>query len=168
MPYCWTEPPPGPGAPLASLRLWPHRSLPRQGFVAFFAISFALVALPLIAVLGSPVLWFLLAFVALALGGMWLALRQSYRDGEILEDLTLWADRVRLVRQGPRSRVQTWEANPHWVRVTLHPSGGPVPHYLTMTGAGREVEIGGFLSEEERRALYHDLAARLRGAATAR
>ena len=35
----------------------------------------------------------------------------------------------------------------------MHAHGGPVPHYVTLKGAGREVEIGAFLTEEERRAL---------------
>jgi uncharacterized membrane protein len=32
-----------------------------------------------------------------------------------------------------------------------------VPHYVTLRGKGREVEIGAFLSEEERIALFEDL-----------
>jgi uncharacterized membrane protein len=33
-----------------------------------------------------------------------------------------------------------------------------VPNYVTLSGNGREVEIGAFLSEDERKALYQDLA----------
>jgi uncharacterized membrane protein len=33
-----------------------------------------------------------------------------------------------------------------------------VPNYLTLTGNGREVEIGAFLSEEERPVLYAELS----------
>jgi uncharacterized membrane protein len=36
-----------------------------------------------------------------------------------------------------------------------------VPQYLTLSGNGREVEIGAFLSEEERLALYPELTAAL-------
>jgi hypothetical protein len=34
--------------------------------------------------------------------------------------------------------------------LTLHESGGPVPHYLTLSGGGRVVELGAFLTEAER------------------
>jgi uncharacterized membrane protein len=47
------------------------------------------------------------------------------------------------------------------VRVELHATGGPVPSYLTLRGADRPVELGRFLSEEERVALCRDLRARL-------
>jgi uncharacterized membrane protein len=157
MPYRWTAPAPSPEAPLAELRLWPHRSLPPQGFVAFFAITALLVALPLIAVLGSPVLWGVLPFFVVTLSAMWWGLRRSYADGEVLEELHLWPDRVTLSRQGPRAQHAEWEANPHWVQVMLHAKGGPVENYVTLKGAGREVEIGAFLTEDERKTLHVEL-----------
>jgi len=36
-----------------------------------------------------------------------------------------------------------------------------MPNYVTMLGNGREVEIGAFLSEEERLALYANLCEML-------
>jgi uncharacterized membrane protein len=163
MPYEWQSPPPpeaGP-APLARLHLWPYRSLPKRGYAWFIGATAALLALPLLTVIGSPILWGLLPFLLLALWAIWYALGRSYRDGEIVEDLTLWPDRLTLSRHGPRNRRQDWQANPHWVRVTLHPTAGPVPQYLTLSGNGREVEIGAFLSEDERLALYPELTAAL-------
>ena len=162
MPYEWTIPP--PDGTTASLALWPYRSLPKRGFVIFIAITVAMVALPLLAVIGSPVLWGLLPFIAVAIGGVWWAIQRSYRDGSVLEELTLWPDRITLVRDNPRGPRQSWEANPHWVRVELHPKGGPVDNYLTLTGGSRPVEIGAFLSVEERRALFGELSDCLRRA----
>ncbi|MFP4044569.1 MAG: DUF2244 domain-containing protein, partial [Rhodosalinus sp.] len=66
--------------------------------------------------------------------------------------------------RNPRGPLQEWECNPHWIRVELHARGGPVPNYVTLRGSGREVEIGAFLSEDERKALYGDLRARLNAA----
>ena len=158
MPYQWL--PPSNNAE-ARLHLWPYRSLPRKGFVLFIGGTSAMVLFPLIAVLGSPVLWGILPFFALAIWGMWAALSRSYRDAEIVEDLTLTPDSLSLTRHGPRGRRQDWQANPFWVSVHLHPTGGPVPHYLTLRGSGREVELGAFLSEEERIALRDELQTRL-------
>ncbi len=158
MPYEWL--PATPETP-ARLQLWPYRSLPRKGFVLFIGGTSAMVLFPLIAVLGSPVLWGILPFFGLAIWGMWAALARSYRDGEIVEDLTLTPDTLSLTRHGPRGRRQDWQANPFWVSVHIHPTGGPVPHYLTLRGSGREVELGAFLSEEERISLRDELQARL-------
>lgn len=157
MPYQWLP----PTGETQRLHLWPYRSLPRRGMVWFIGGTAALIAVPLLGVLGSPVLWGLLPFLLAAIAGIWWALDRSFRDGEILEDLTLSPGRITLTRHGPRGARQKWEANPHWVRPQLHPTGGPVKHYLTLTGGPRVVELGAFLTEEERKALQAELRARL-------
>jgi uncharacterized membrane protein len=144
------------------LHLWPHRSLNQRGFVWFIGATAALIALPLFGTLGSPVLWALLPFLLATIWAIWFALRKNGRDRDIVEDLNVASDLVRLTRHGPRGARQQFEANPYWLRVTLYPTGGPVPNYLTLKGDGREVELGAFLSEDERIALKDELQSRLR------
>jgi len=160
MPYEWITPE-AEDAPQAELHLWPYRSLPRRGFVTFMAATLVMVTMPLLASLGTPVLWGLLPFLAITIGGLWWALQRNHDDGLTIEELRLWSDRITLTRHNPRGPRQDWEANPHWVRLTDHEGGGPIPHYITLKGAGREVELGAFLSEEERVALHDDLRKRL-------
>jgi len=143
------------------LHLWPHRSLPKRGFVGFIAATVGLIAVPLLSLLGNPALWVMLPFLVAAVAGVWLAIQHSYRSGEIVEDLILTPDRITLTRHGPRGRRLAWEGNPHWLRLTLHPTAGPVPNYLTLKAEGREVELGAFLTEDERLALRADLDQRL-------
>lgn len=162
MPMAWHDElgaPDASGAParVRVLELWPHRSLPRQGFAAFFAVTAAMAALPLLSVLGTPVLWFVLVPFVLVLSLTWAMLRRSYRDGDLIEELRLSRDRMRLVRRDPDGRQRDWEANPYWVRVRLHEDGGPVENYVTLSGGPREVELGRFLSPEERAVLKDDL-----------
>lgn len=159
MPYEWI--PPDANGPRAELHLWAYRSLPKKGFVTFFGITFGLVSLPLLAVVGSPVLWAVLPFVAVVLGGAWLALQRSYRDGSVLEELRFWDDRLTLTRHNPRGPRQDWEANPHWVKVHDYGQDGRIEHYLTLQGGPREVEIGSFLSVEERVDLRRQITAQL-------
>jgi len=158
MPYEWIKPDDWPDAPMAELHLWPYRSLPKKGFVLFIGLTVGMIALPLTAVIGSKILWALLPFLAAAVAGLWYALSRSYRDGSTLEILTLRRDRIALIRHNPRGPVQEWRANPYWTTVQMHPTGGPVPHYLTLKGDAREVEIGAFLSEAERIKLKDQLA----------
>lgn len=151
MPYRETEP--------DTLALWPHRSLSRHGFVWFIGLTAGFLALPLATQLGTAVLWGLLPFMAAVVAGIWAALRASYRTDK--EELTLTPEEIRLVRHSPGQASREWRANPYWVRPELHPRGGPVPDYLTLSGGGRVVELGAFLTAEERRALHDHLQARL-------
>lgn len=151
-------------APLFHALLWPNRSLSRRGFVVFVGLTAALLTLPLLPALGSKVLWALLPFLLLPLAAVWFAIERSYRDGRMHEELTLWADTIRVIHHPARGAPREWQANPHWVRMIRYDKSGPVPDYLTLTGAGRTIELGAFLSPEERVALYDDLRPYLLGA----
>lgn len=161
MPYEWTPPPPHNTADW-QLSLWPYRSLLRKDFVLFMGGTATIIALPLIVVIGSAVLWGLLPFFALMFIGLWTALNISYKRGEVLEELTVDQANAQLIRHNPKGDPQEWQANRYWVTVHLHPKNGPVENYLTLRGGDREVEIGAFLDPSERLALYDELSAALR------
>jgi uncharacterized membrane protein len=144
------------------LALWPYRSLTPRGFVWFFGATASMFALPLAAVVGSRVLWGVLPFILLAVSGLWVAIRKSWDAARISETLVVTDARADLVRRDPQGE-RTWTDNPYWVTVRLHPTGGPVPNYVTLRGRSREVEIGAFLSEEERIALHADLTRVMAG-----
>lgn len=162
MPYRWThtDSPAGPD-PVSRLHLWPHQSLTARGFALFIAATAAMAAMPLLAVLGSAVVWVLLAFFLMAFWGLWRAVMKNREHRMLHEELALWSDRVRLHHVRPAAAPLEWEANPYWVSVHLREKGGPVENYLTLRGSGREVELGAFLSPEERRALYGELRSAL-------
>ncbi|MFP7673725.1 DUF2244 domain-containing protein [Marivita sp. S0852] len=158
MPYTWTE----DSTDASELRLWPHKSLPAHGFAATILGIFTLSTIPLYGLIGTVLLWGVLPFMLMALGAMWYALRRNNRDLEIMEVLTLTPDDLHLTRQTLKGEAQEWRCNPYWTQVNIHQKGGPVPNYVTLSGAGREVEIGAFLSEDERKALYAELNDKVR------
>jgi len=147
--------------PRLQLVLWPHRSLSKSGFVWFIALTFAMFMLPLIALVGTPALWGLLPFVTGALGLVWYSLQRSYKDAALNEVLTFWDDRIELVRTNPNGRQQKWHANPHWVKIDMRVRGGSVENYVTLRGNQRTVEIGAFLSPDERHEMYQALSREL-------
>ncbi len=159
MPFQWTT---APDAPVREMRLWPHQSLPARGMAAFVLTTFTLILIPTLPLLGSPILWALLPFLLLAVWAIYFALQSNYKSRKITEVLTLDDTQARLIRTEPNGQTQTWDCNRYWARVTKYNDKGPVPHYVTLSGKGREVEIGAFLSEEERIALYDDLSRALR------
>ena len=139
------------------IELWPYNSLKPKGFVFFLGTTFALIALPLFNVLGTKVFWGLFPFLFLTLVGIWFALRKSLRDRQIIEQLTLYKDKLLLIRQDPTGEQKEWACSPYWSKLKMYDKEGPVANYITLSGNGREVELGSFLSEDERKELFHEL-----------
>ena len=163
MPYQWKDD--SETCDARELSLWPHRSLPRWGFALFILITAGMISLPLFSVLGTVVLWALLPFLCVAVLAVWIALEASYKQGRLEEQLIIDREQVHLRRKNPRGSVQEWDCQSYWAKVQIHETGGPVPNYVTLSGMGREVEIGAFLSEEERKALYAELLEAFRAVA---
>ncbi|MEN9012827.1 MAG: DUF2244 domain-containing protein [Yoonia sp.] len=158
MPYEWKI-----NAKGWKLSLWPYRSLLRTDFVIFFGSTAVIIALPLIVLLGSPILWGILPFFVLMMIGLWIAIQTSYKRGQVLETLTANNDTLHLSRHNTDGTVQEWSANIYWASVHLHPTGGPVENYLTLQGGDREVEIGSYLDVAERHQLFDTLQEALSG-----
>ena len=160
MPYEWQDTAPDhTGAVSYRLRAWPYQSLPRRGFVWFIGLTAGFMALPVIAMLGTSVLWGLLPFVLLVIGGVWYAIQHSYAQGDMAEQLVLDRKTAYVSRRDPDGRLREWTTNSYWLRVTLR--RGPVEAYLTLTDGKREIELGAFLTPEERRSLHDDIQRRL-------
>jgi len=159
MPYEWTSP---PHSTPQTMRLWPHNSLPARGMAAFVLSTFTLISLPVLMLLGSPILWGMLPFTLGTVWAIYWALQSNHKARQIVEQLELDQQTARLTRTNPKGDVLEWDCDRYWTQVTKYEDEGPVPHYVTLRGKGREVEIGSFLSEEERIALYDDLQRALR------
>jgi len=157
MPYILTQDSPSN----ARLRLWPHNMLAPRGFALVIGFSAFALSLPMLALLGSPVLWGLLPFAGIVLVGLWFALQRNWRDRRIVEEMQIDRDTVHLRHVPASGAEQEWRADLHWVSLTLTPRGGPVPQYLTLTGGGRVVELGAFLTPDERVALHEALTVLL-------
>ena len=146
--------------PFLALTLWPNRSLSRRGFAWVLGLVASGLALPIIPFLGSKVALGLLPFLLGALLALYLAIRRSYFDGRLTEELRLWPDLITVERREPRGTVRRWHANPFWVQPRLR-EDARIEKYLTLRGNGREIELGAFLSPPERVALYRDICAAL-------
>ncbi len=113
-------------APLARLRLWPHRSLTAEGFVGLHrhhrrrSCRAADRGARHAGALGPAALrWRRVALV-------WIALRRNLRDRTVTEVLTMWPDRVAAGAPQPgAARRRNWQANPHWVERPPAPEGRP-------------------------------------------
>lgn len=153
--------------PLWQVRLWPHRSLSPAGFRWIMGIAGAGFALPLIALAPTGASLALLPF---ALGGLlllWIFIKASYFTGRLTEELRLWPDAIAVERREPWGRVRRWAANPYWVDVDVTETR-EIERYLTLRGGGRRIELGAFLTPDERAALADELRTRIAGLRSAR
>jgi uncharacterized membrane protein len=143
--------------PLYTATLWPNRSLSLKGRQIVLGVAATGLAVPLLLTLGTPVFWGLLPFLSLALWLLWFSLRRNQFDGRLIEQVAVWRDEIRVERREPAGRVRRWSADPFHVRLTVHPEA-KVEQYLTLRtygrtsrrGSGREIELGAFLSPDER------------------
>ncbi|WP_134678895.1 DUF2244 domain-containing protein [Paracoccus ravus] len=159
MPYEWIETAPEDSGAVIILTVWLHHSLPRKGFAWVIGLAAAGLALPLLSILGTAALWGLLPFAVIAVWGLWAAIRRSYRAPR--EVMRIARAELVLTRSDPGRPDRIWRTNPYWLRATLR-ANGPVPDYLVLTDGRREIELGAFLSPEERRSLHQELTGRLR------
>ncbi|WP_118136643.1 DUF2244 domain-containing protein [Oceanicella sp. SM1341] len=150
-------PPERDGAPQYTVTLWPHRSLSQRGFHLLILLTSLVYLVPLTALVGTRALWVMLPFAGLHVGLLWLFMRRNYRDARITEEVKLWPDLMTVERRDPGGRVRHWHANPYWVRLEIAREGRP-ENYLTLTGNGRRIELGAFLSPEERLTLHDELS----------
>ena len=120
------------------------------------AAGFSLPLLSLVAAGAVGVVALMAPFALAALGLLWLFFRLSYRSGRLTEELRLWPDAIAVERREPRGEVLRWSANPYWVEIGLEDTRD-VQSYLTLRGGGRRIELGAFLTPEERQTLADEL-----------
>lgn len=154
-------------APILDLTLWPHRSLSPRGFRWMLWLTTLGFAIPMGAILGSAAFWIVGAFVLVDFVLLYGLMKLTYRSGQVRETVRLWPDRLRIERREPNGAEKVWEANPHWVRVRLVETRR-IPDYLVVSSAGKDIELGAFLTPGERRDLAGALRTGLRQAAERR
>ena len=139
--------------------LQPHRSLSATGFLVLM-LAVGLVSF----VTGVAFLlmgaWPVFGFFGLDVALIYLAFRLNYRSGRLVEVVQIADGALTLTRIHPSGRRESFDFNPHWVRVSLReaPSGPPD---LRLASHGRELAFGRFLTEDQKRAFADTLRSAL-------
>jgi uncharacterized membrane protein len=148
--------------PVWEVTLWPNRSLGRVGVRVTMAIAAAGLCIPVLPFVWAGGFWVLLPFVFVAFLALGYAFKANNRAGELREHISLWNDLIAVERHEVNGEIKRWSCNPYWMRSKLVEEGGPVDNYLTLTGSDREIELGAFLSPEERVQLRADIESAIR------
>ena len=132
------------------MRLAPNRSLDSSGTkIVFFVIACGFL-LPIIPFIGSPVGTTLTVFSGLTFYLFLIMLQRNFQEGNIFEEISISKSKVIVVHQEKNKEQKIWEGNPYWTRVTLDIHNPKLKNYLTLAGKGKHIELGAFLSPEER------------------
>ncbi|MSO69543.1 MAG: DUF2244 domain-containing protein [Alphaproteobacteria bacterium] len=128
--------------------LTPNRSLPSAGFWAVMA-AVVMVSTGLGVFFALQGAWPVFGFFGLDIALLYLAFRWNYRAGRLTEIVQLNPDALVLRRVTARGQRSEWHFNPFWVRVELDEPLEPQSR-LCLASHGDCVELGAFLSPEER------------------
>ena len=145
---------------LFSAVLHPHSSLGPNGFLALMAalcvISFGAGAAFML--IGA---WPVFGFFGLDIVLIYIAFRVSYYRARMYETVRLTENKLAVEKVDPKGRTQRWEFQPYWLRVAIKNSSRSGA-MLTLSSHGKTLEIGTFLTPEEKRDMARALEVELR------
>ena len=149
------------GGPLQTFVVRPNQSMSWQWMLlAFSGMAILIIGIGITSfAAGLPLV---LPFSGAELLVLGTAFYQTARRGGVREVITISTDglAVETGHRGPEARA---EFRRRWARVVLEPPRhGWYPSRLLIRSHGREIEVGRFLNEQERRGLALELRAALR------
>jgi uncharacterized membrane protein len=138
--------------------LTPHRSLGPRGFRVLMAAACLVslvVSIPFFVVGAWPVVGFFGLDVLL----LWIAFRASYRSARASEEVVLTHLELLIRKVTHWGRGREWRFNPAWVRLHRETDEDYGLMRLAVVHGNGSLDVGGFLSPEER-ARFADALAR--------
>lgn len=145
-----------PDTPLFDKKIHPHRSMNATGFAWLIGLVAFGFSLPMAALIGKVAIWGLFPFVMVTLLALYYFVMRNYADAELHEHIRIWPDLIAVQRHNPRKPDQYWHANPYWISIKMVDTK-TLENYITLSGGPREIELGSFLSPDERITLFRDI-----------
>lgn len=142
-------------APLLDVMVYPHRSLGPTGFLVLMAVlcgcSFAI---GMVFYLSGA--WPVVGFLGLDVLIVYVAFRLNYRAARAYESVRLTPGALEVTRVDSRGRGERISFQPYWLAVEM--DDPPHRHSrLTLRSHGRRLEIGRFLTPDEKLSLARAL-----------
>ena len=131
-------------------RLVPNRSLDKHGTKIVAGIIACGFLLPIIPFIGSPIGTTLTIFSGLTFYLFLSLLQKNFQEGHTFEEILISKRKVIVVHKEKNKEQKTWEGNPYWTKVNVDAHNPKLKNYLTLAGSGKYIEVGAFLSPDER------------------
>ncbi|MGD1888308.1 MAG: DUF2244 domain-containing protein [Cohaesibacteraceae bacterium] len=149
------------GNAVFAARLTPHRSLPRNGFVALMLIigGLALSSGIMFLALGA---WPVMAFLLLDVVIVYAAFHFSYRSGQAYEDVTVTPNELTIKRVSPWGRVTVDQLHPVWTRLkTAYDPEEELVLAIKLESKGQQITVGSFMNPDDKESFANALGAAL-------
>jgi uncharacterized membrane protein len=147
--------------PLLWVRLSPNRSLSNEGTVFVFLILGVGLLLPIIPFIGSSIGIALTLFSGSTFYLFLLMLGKNFQSGQMYEEVLISSKKMQVIHKERNKKPLTWEGNPFWANVTMGEMPKKVENYLAIREKGQTIELGVFLSPDERLSLKNDIQTAL-------
>ena len=132
------------------MRLFPNRSLDVLGTKVVSGIMACGFLLPIIPFIGSSIGITLTIFSGLTFFLFLSLLQKNFHQGSTFEEILISKHKIIVVHKEKNKEKETWEGNPYWTKVNVDIHNPKLKNYLTLAGKGRHIELGAFLSPDER------------------
>ena len=77
-------------------------------------------------------------------------LQKNFQQGNTFEEILISKSKIIVIHQEKNKEKKTWEGNPYWTKVSVDAHNPKLKNYLTLAGSGKHIELGAFLSPNER------------------
>ena len=141
--------------------LQPHSSLKPSGFMLVMAMIGVTSFIGGVAFVIAGA-WPVFGFLALDVVLVYLALKMNYHEARRYETVTLTDEELTVRKIEPSGRRRTFRFQPYWLQVDLDDPPGPGSELMLRTH-GVALEIGKFLTADEKADLAHALRTELEG-----
>ncbi len=142
----------------------PNRSLSKRQLQIAFAVI-AVVCLGIASLFAAFGLWPVLPFAGAEVIAVGVGFYLSALGGRETEVVSVVSDTVAVEKEGRRVR-RRWELSRAWLQIQLLPPRFRwYPTRLVIRSHGKQVELGGFLNEDERQQLAGELRCAVRDGA---
>ncbi len=135
----------------------PNRSLSVEGTIIVFLILAVGLIFPIIPFLGSQIGITLTLFSGATLYLFLFFLGKSFQSGQMFEEIKISSDKVEIIHKERNKEKLIWEGNPFWTKVKMQDKENKIENYLTIVEKGRHIELGAFLSPDERLNLKNEI-----------
>ena len=139
------------------MKIAPNRSLSNQGTIFVFIFLALGLFIPIIPFIGSHIGIALTLFSGCTFYLFLFFLGKNFQSGQKYEEIKISSEKIQIIHKEVNKEKLIWEGNPIWSQIIMEKRSKKMENYLTIREKGRYIELGTFLSPNERKNLNNKI-----------